>query len=122
MKKYNVLSSVIILILMINIACEKDNDIDKKNTNYNGNWQRIGYVFNGNIGIDTVTIQQVEDSIFITDNEFIDEIGLIEVDTIDIIKSNLNGFSFLKIISDSKLNSNSPINRTIDSIIFKRIN
>ena len=111
-----------ILLLMINIACEKDDDPVKENINYNGNWQRVGYVFNGNFGIDTVSVRQIGDSIYITDNEFIDEIGFIDLDTIDIVSSSTNGFTFLHIISESKFKSNFPVNRTIDSIVFKRIN
>lgn len=120
--KIRFLFIVITSVLIIGVACENDNDSVINKKDFSGDWQRTGYLFNGNIGIDTISIQQIGDSIFITDNEFIDETGCIGLDTIDIIESNTIGFSFLEIITERKLNSNTPVNRTIDSIIFKKIN
>lgn len=116
--------TLVLSFLITIIACEKDIEVFPENNNYDDHWKRIQYAWTGSFSIDTVSINQVQDSLFIIDGELLNEIGIIGSDTIEIVKSNVypTGFKYLLIISDNKLISNSPITRLIDSIEFRRVN
>jgi hypothetical protein len=119
MKNCIFLIKVIVIISCLFAACKKG---DSGPVNYSGKWGRVIYAWNGNQQTDTVSIHHSNDSLLITDGHLIDEFGLIKSDTIHIIESNTSGLKYLLIESDTKFLSNIPVNKTIDTIEYNRIN
>ncbi len=118
MKKLFFLLVIIISLSLIISACD-DND-DNTQISYSGQWVRANYVFNGSIGIDTITIVHTGDSLLMSDSYF--PTAFIKADTAYIVNSNSLNVHYFVIQSKNRFRSNYPINRTIDSIVLTKIN
>jgi hypothetical protein len=106
------------MLLVFIISCN-DND-DNSKISYAGQWTRSSHAFNGSVGIDTVAITQIGDSIYIKDADIIDT-ACIKNDTIFVSLANsFIGLKYFVIQSNHQFRSNYPINRCIDSIVLKK--
>ena len=104
---------------MLTFACKKEKE--NKIISFSGLWERRVYIWNGNMGTDTVNVQQNQNLLNFTNDTGINEIGYLDGDTIKITQTDISGFEYLVIKSDTEFISNSPVNRTIDSIEFLKI-
>ena len=115
---YILLSGVVLFIS----SC--DNSSESKPSpelGYTGNWSKYSYAFNGNIGVDTISIKQINDSLFFSDINSDIDTGLVKSDTIFMNTNHISSFIYLTIQSNKRFRSNVPVNRTFDSIVFNKL-
>lgn len=108
------------IAIFVLIACNSTENEDIQTT-FAGKWVSNTYIFNGQIGIDTCSITQKDDSLTITHSDLSVDSMYLKNDTIFPKSNTPVRVDYYLIKSHKKLVSNYPVNRTIDSIVLNKI-